>query len=97
MPQFDICSFSSQVFWVFSYFTLFYGFITLFFLPFLLKIIKFRNKRVSVNQTNIDIFFKEKSINSIVYRWFQVNTLFSHKFFIKNKNNYSFIKKLFLI
>ena len=50
MPQFDQGSFLNQVFWFFFFFLNSYFLITYFFLPLICKNLKFRKKKLQVNQ-----------------------------------------------
>ena len=53
MPQFDQGSFLNQVLWFFLVFINSYFLITYFFLPIISKNLKFRKKKISVNQKNL--------------------------------------------
>jgi F0F1-type ATP synthase membrane subunit b/b' len=44
MPQFDFYSYSIQIIWLFVFFILFYGLISLFYLPSFSEVLKIRNK-----------------------------------------------------
>jgi F-type H+-transporting ATPase subunit b len=50
MPQLDVVSFPSQVFWLVIFFFVFYSFVAGHFVPLLHKIIQTRSKKVSMSQ-----------------------------------------------
>lgn len=50
MPQLDVVSFPSQVFWLVIFFFVFYSFVSGHFVPLLHKIIQTRSKKVSMSQ-----------------------------------------------
>lgn len=52
MPQFDQGSFLNQVFWFLLIFLNSYFLITYFFLPLICKNLKFRKKKIKINQSN---------------------------------------------
>lgn len=56
MPQFDICSFSIQVFWLFVFLSIFYSILTCYILPTTLNIIKFRNKNTQEELLSSEVF-----------------------------------------
>jgi len=60
MPQFDQGSFLNQVFWFFVIFINSYFFITYFFLPLISKNLKFRKKKIFINNNNLSEINIEK-------------------------------------
>jgi uncharacterized membrane protein len=69
MPQFDIFSFFSQLFWVLFGFTFFYLLSTFFLLPALSTILKIRKRKLSVannnNSTNNSILTNSKTVYNV--------------------------------
>jgi len=81
MPQFDIFSFFSQIFWVFFGFTFFYLLSTFFLLPALGTILKIRRRKLSLAGNN-------SSSNNIVLT--NTNTIYN----VSNTSIISFGSKL---
>jgi F-type H+-transporting ATPase subunit b len=50
MPQLDLVSFPSQVFWLLIFFIIFYSFVSGHFVPLIHKIVQTRSKKVSMSQ-----------------------------------------------
>lgn len=73
MPQFDYISFLNQIFWLLFFFFNFYFFITFFFLPNLCKILKFRKKKIYLNNLYLQKLKYEISLKTDV----QNNTKFN--------------------
>lgn len=71
MPQFDQGSFLNQVFWFFFFFLNSYFLITYFFLPLICKNLKFRKKKLQVNQD----CFQEIQLENLQQQLF-LNTTF---------------------
>ena len=55
MPQFDIFSFSSQIFWLFLFLLFTYSFLSYYLLPALAVSIKVRNRRLASTSTTIAV------------------------------------------
>lgn len=72
MPQFDQGSFLNQVFWFFFLFINSYFLITYFFLPLICQNLKFRKKKIQVNQD----CFQDIHLENIRQQLF-LNTTFS--------------------
>jgi hypothetical protein len=92
MPQFDILSFSSQVFWLFLFLFFTYGFLSYYLLPSLAASMKVRNRfLVSTFDANAD--------NSLVFSFaFELSKRFFVKylsFFIVENIFFNFLKKQF--
>jgi hypothetical protein len=75
MPQFDPTSFSNQVLCLFFVFSNLYFLITYWFLPLICKTLKFRKKKIELNQKTDSNFFYEKT----KYYWFS-NQIFQNFF-----------------
>jgi len=61
MPQLDICTFPSQVFWLAVFFIVFYSFVSGHFVPLLHKIVQTRSKKVAMSQ---DLAFGQSDAQS---------------------------------
>lgn len=77
MPQFDQSSFLNQVFWLLFLLADFYFFISYYLLPTLCKNIKFRNKKLYNNSTNLISLNFERLNKTIQLNQFY-RTLFSN-------------------
>ena len=82
MPQFDQLSFTNQVFWFFFFFLSFYFLISYFFLPKLSENIKFRKKKINIDNTLKQNFLIDKTLKQ-----FKLLTLYT--------SFYNFSEKLF--
>ena len=91
MPQLDTLSWISQIFWVFSFFLIFYTVTLKTFLPVLAQTMKARKKKITWNNTIIDslkgedssIFAKQESV---LIRVFLINKETLQKSFRFNEN-----------
>lgn len=63
MPQFDIFSFFSQLFWVFLGFLVFYLLICFYLLPAIASILKIRKRKLNQVSSNSNLFSDETSNN----------------------------------
>ena len=91
MPQLDVVTYFSQVFWVLFVFLFFYTVVLKQLLPLIARVVKVRFKKTDINRISVDIYKNEifgtqKSFDNLVINSWNVFSLFSISSNVISKN-----------
>ena len=91
MPQLDVVTYFSQVFWVLFVFLFFYTVVLKQLLPLIARVVKVRSKKTDINRISVDIYKNEifgtqKSFDNLVINSWNVFSLFSISSNVISKN-----------